>query len=82
VANASGYLSEVRIGVLVRAPSRPSPYAIWTRVPADLKLMPHRDQPDRVYTGISALRYIGLGDAFDEAKLTPQRTRKCRGPAK
>ena len=31
--------------------------------------MPHTHPEDRVYTVISGIFYIGLGDEFDEAKL-------------
>jgi quercetin dioxygenase-like cupin family protein len=34
-----------------------------------LKLMPHRHPEDRVYTVISGVFYIGLGDRFDADKL-------------
>ena len=32
--------------------------------------MPHRHPEDRVYTVISGVFYIGLGDQFDRDKLT------------
>jgi hypothetical protein len=41
-----------------------------SRGPSDLKLMPHRHPEDRVCTVICGVFYIGLGDVFDEAKLT------------
>ena len=34
-----------------------------------MKLMPHRHPEDRVYTVMSGVFYIGLGDRFDEDKL-------------
>ena len=39
------------------------------RVPRGVKLMPHRHPEDRVYTVISGVFYIGLGDRFDPEKL-------------
>lgn len=36
-----------------------------------MKLMPHRHPEDRVYTFISGVFYIGLGDEFDAATLQP-----------
>jgi uncharacterized RmlC-like cupin family protein len=33
-------------------------------------MMPHRHSEDRVYVVISGVFYIGLGDQFDESKLT------------
>jgi len=38
-------------------------------VPRGVKLMPHRHPEDRVYTVISGVFYIGLGDQFDPEKL-------------
>ena len=59
----------VRLAVLVGQPSEPSPYVIRVKVPAGVKLMPHRHPEDRVYTVISGVFYIGLGEQFDESKL-------------
>jgi quercetin dioxygenase-like cupin family protein len=39
------------------------------KVPGGVKLMPHRHPEDRVYTVISGIFYIGLGDKFDAEKL-------------
>jgi quercetin dioxygenase-like cupin family protein len=58
-----------RLAVLVGQPAEPGPYTIRVRVPHGVKLMPHRHPEDRVYTVISGLFYIGLGDDFDAAKL-------------
>jgi len=43
---------------------------VRVKVPRGVKLMPHRHQEDRVYTVISGIFYIGLGDRFDAG--TPQ----------
>jgi hypothetical protein len=59
----------VRLAVLVGRPSEAGPYTIRVRVPRDVKLMPHRHPEDRVYTVISGIFYIGLGDQFDPDKL-------------
>jgi quercetin dioxygenase-like cupin family protein len=59
----------VRLAVVVGQPSEPGPYTIRVKVPHDVKLMPHRHPEDRVYTVISGVFYIGLGDQFDAAKL-------------
>jgi len=59
----------VRLAVVVGHPSEPGPYPIRVKVPSDVKLMPHRHQEDRVYTIISGVFYIGLGDQFDADKL-------------
>ena len=55
----------VRLAVLVGEPSKPGPYTIRVKVPRDVKLMPHKHPEDRVYTVISGVFYIGLGDRFD-----------------
>ena len=59
----------VRLAVVVGQPSEPGPYTIRVKVPHDVKLMPHRHPEDRVYTVISGVFYIGLGDQFDADKL-------------
>jgi quercetin dioxygenase-like cupin family protein len=59
----------VRLAVIVGQPSQPGPYAVRVRVPHGVKLMPHKHPEDRVYTVISGVFYIGLGDEFDEDKL-------------
>jgi quercetin dioxygenase-like cupin family protein len=59
----------VRLAVVVGQPSKAGPYTIRVRVPHGVKLMPHRHPEDRVYTVISGVFYIGLGDQFDPDKL-------------
>jgi quercetin dioxygenase-like cupin family protein len=59
----------VRLAVVVGRPSEAGPYTIRVRVPHGVKLMPHRHPEDRVYTVISGVFYIGLGDRFDPDKL-------------
>jgi quercetin dioxygenase-like cupin family protein len=60
----------VRLAILVGDPKQPGPYVIRVHVPNDVRLMPHRHAEDRVYTVISGVFYIGLGEEFDEAKLS------------
>jgi hypothetical protein len=62
---------QVRLAVVVGQPSEPGPYTIRVKVPEGVKLMPHRHPEDRVYTVISGIFYIGLGDEFDADKLKP-----------
>jgi quercetin dioxygenase-like cupin family protein len=59
----------VRLAVLVGNPSEPGPYVIRVKVPAGTRLAPHRHPEDRIYTVISGVFYIGLGDVFDEERL-------------
>lgn len=59
----------VRLAVVVGKPSEPGPYTIRVRVPRGVKLMPHKHPEDRIYTVLSGVFYIGLGDEFDADKL-------------
>ena len=59
----------VRLAVVVGQPSEPGPYTIRVKVPHGVKLMPHRHPEDRVYTVISGVFYIGVGERFDAEKL-------------
>jgi hypothetical protein len=59
----------VRLAVVVGKPSEAGPYVIRVKVPSGVKLMPHRHPEDRVYTVMSGVFYIGLGDDFDGDKL-------------
>jgi quercetin dioxygenase-like cupin family protein len=59
----------VRLAVVVGKPTEPGPYTIRVKVPRGVKLMPHRHPEDRVYTVISGVFYIGVGDQFDSEKL-------------
>jgi len=60
----------VRLAVVVGEPTQPGPYMVRVKVPAGVKLMPHRHPEDRLYTVISGVFYIGLGDRFDGDRLT------------
>jgi quercetin dioxygenase-like cupin family protein len=59
----------VRLAVVVGQPAGPGPYTIRVKMPNGEKLMPHKHPEDRVYTVISGVFYIGLGDEFDASKL-------------
>jgi len=59
----------VSLAIVVGRPSEVGPYTIRVRVPHLVKIMPHRHPEDRVYTVISGVFYIGLGDQFDADKL-------------
>ena len=61
--------ASVRLAVVVGQPSEPGPYVIRVKVPSGVKLMPHRHPEDRVYTVMSGVFYIGLGDQFDSDQL-------------
>jgi hypothetical protein len=58
-----------RLAVVVGEPSAPGPFVIRVKIPSDVKVMPHIHPEDRVYTVISGVFYIGLGEQFDSDKL-------------
>ena len=59
----------VRLAVIAGQPSQPGPYMIRVKVPKGVKLMPHRHSEDRIYTVISGVFYIGVGEEFEPDKL-------------
>jgi putative intracellular protease/amidase/quercetin dioxygenase-like cupin family protein len=65
----SAFPASARLAVLVGEPSAAAPYVTRVKVPAGVKLMPHRHPEDRIYTVISGVFYIGRGDTFDAGKL-------------
>ena len=65
----AAFPSGARLAVVVGEPSQQGPYTIRVKVPGGVKLMPHKHPEDRLYTVISGIFYIGLGDEFDAAKL-------------
>jgi quercetin dioxygenase-like cupin family protein len=66
----AAYPPEVGLAVLVGDPNKPEPYTIRVRAPSGVRFPPHKHPEDRVYTVISGVFYIGLGETFDEGKLT------------
>ena len=58
-----------RLAVVVGQPVQEGPYTIRVKVPGGVKLMPHKHPEDRLYTVISGIFYIGLGDNFEVDKL-------------
>jgi quercetin dioxygenase-like cupin family protein len=61
---------DARLAVLVGEPTKAGPYVIRVRFPGGGKIMPHKHPEDRIYTVISGVFYVGLGEEFDEGKLT------------
>jgi quercetin dioxygenase-like cupin family protein len=59
-----------RLAILIGNPTQPGPYTIRVRLPAGTKMMPHKHPEDRIYTVMEGVFYIGLGETFDENKLT------------
>jgi uncharacterized RmlC-like cupin family protein len=58
-----------RLAVVAGDPSEPGLYTTRVRLPAGVKLMPHTHPEARIYTVISSVFYIGLGEHFDSEKL-------------
>lgn len=65
----AAFPNSVSLAVVVGQPADAGPFVIRVKVPAGVKLMPHIHPEDRVYTVISGVFYIGLGDRFDADKL-------------
>jgi quercetin dioxygenase-like cupin family protein len=61
---------EARLAVLVGNPLEAGVFVIRVKLPQGVKMMPHKHSEDRIYTVISGVFYIGLGDEFDADKLT------------
>jgi len=61
---------QARLAILVGDPTKPGPYVIRVKLPGGTKMMPHKHPEDRIYTVMSGVFYIGLGNIFDEGKLT------------
>jgi quercetin dioxygenase-like cupin family protein len=65
----AGFPPAARLAVVVGHPSEPGPYVIRVKAPGGTKLMPHKHPEDRIYTVMSGVFYIGLGDKFDPDKV-------------
>ena len=59
----------VHLAVVVGQPSERGPYVTRVKASAGAKLMPHKHPEDRIYTVMSGVFYIGLGDQFDGDKV-------------
>ncbi|CAJ0850270.1 hypothetical protein AMST5_00245 [freshwater sediment metagenome] len=59
----------VRMAFLVGEPAQSGTYLIRVKALSGAKLMPHRHPEDRIYTVISGVFYIGLGERFDADRL-------------
>jgi quercetin dioxygenase-like cupin family protein len=58
-----------RLAIMVGHPAEPGPYVVRVKLPAGAKLMPHKHPEDRIYTVMSGVFYIGLGERFDGDKM-------------
>jgi len=61
--------ASARLAIVVGEPVREGPYTIRVKLPHGTRMMPHSHPEDRMYTVISGIFYIGLGDKFDAEKL-------------
>jgi len=66
----AGFPTAARLAILVGDPIQAGPYVIRVSVPAGERMQPYRHSGDRIYTVLSGVFYIGVGEQFDEAKLT------------
>lgn len=58
-----------RLAIMVGRPAELGPYVVRVKLPGDAKLMPHKHPEDRIYTVMSGVFYIGLGETFDADKV-------------
>jgi quercetin dioxygenase-like cupin family protein len=58
-----------RLADIVDHPSQPAPYVIRVKVSAGTRVMPHVHPENRIYTVMSGIFYIGLGEEFKEENL-------------
>lgn len=65
----AAFPSAARLAIVAGEPVREGPYTIRVKLPHGTKMMPHSHPEDRMYTVISGIFYIGLGDKFDAEKL-------------
>lgn len=61
--------NKVKLAILVGEPNKPEPFIVRVKVPEGEKIMPHKHPEDRIYTVISGVFYIGIGENYDESKL-------------
>jgi quercetin dioxygenase-like cupin family protein len=60
---------KVKLAILVGNPTKVEPFVVRVKVPNGEKIMPHTHPEDRIYTVISGVFYIGIGNKYDENKL-------------
>lgn len=60
---------EARLAILLGHPAEPGLYVVRVKLPDGVKLMPHRHPENRIYTVMSGMFYIGVGEDFDPEKL-------------
>jgi quercetin dioxygenase-like cupin family protein len=66
----TGMMKGVDVAVLAGDPTKSGPYTLRLRIPANTKLPAHYHGDTENLTVISGALWVGLGDKFDESKLT------------
>ena len=62
----------VQVAVLYGDPAKPGLYVVRLRLPAGSKVVPHTHPEEvRTLTILSGTLYFGLGEQWDDSKLTP-----------
>lgn len=61
--------SNVKLATLVGEPNKNEPFIVRVKVPEGEIIMPHKHPEDRIYTVISGVFYIGIGENYDESQL-------------
>jgi quercetin dioxygenase-like cupin family protein len=59
-----------QIAMVAGRPKEDGLYIIRMKVPNGMKLMPHRHAESRIYTVISGVFYIGVGNHFNEVAVS------------
>lgn len=65
----SAFPAKVKLAILVGDPTTNSPFIVRVKVPANEKILPHKHPEDRIYTVISGVFYIGIGEHYEAEKL-------------
>lgn len=65
----TGMMKGVDVAVLMGDPTKPGPYVIRMRLPANTKFPPHYHGDTENVTVISGNVWVGLGDKIDEASM-------------
>lgn len=60
---------EARLAIVVGHPAEAGLYVIRVKLPAGIRMMPHRHPEDRIYTVMSGTFYIGVGPHFNAEAL-------------
>jgi uncharacterized RmlC-like cupin family protein len=65
----TGMMKGVDVAVLMGDPSKPGPYVVRLRMPANTKFPPHYHGDTENVTVISGNVWVGMGDTFNESSM-------------